>query len=79
KIIQEIPKTVTYGNPTFVASSDNVQEVAKKAQEFGSNIHSGPTEWSIRGQNGKMKKFLGLFLFDPDGYFYEINQLVSEE
>jgi hypothetical protein len=26
-----------------------------------------------------MKKFLGLFLFDPDGYFYEINQLVSEE
>jgi catechol 2,3-dioxygenase-like lactoylglutathione lyase family enzyme len=76
---KEIPKTVTYGNPTFVASSDNVQEVSKKAQEFGSNIHSGPTEWSIRGQNGKMKKFLGLFLFDPDGYFYEITHLVREE
>ena len=76
---EEIPKTVTYGNPTFVLSSDDVEEIAKKASEFGTHIHAGPTEWSIRGQNGKMKYFLGLFLFDPDGYFYEINQLVREE
>ena len=76
---EEIPKTVTYGNPTFVLSSDDVEEIAKKASECGTHIHAGPTEWSIRGQNGKMKYFLGLFLFDPDGYFYEINQLVREE
>ena len=75
----EIPKTVTYGNPTFVLSSDDVEEIAKKASEHGTHVHAGPTEWSIRGQNGKMKHFLGLFLFDPDGYFYEINQLVREE
>ena len=75
----EIPKTVTYGNPTFVLSSADVEEIAKKASEHGTHIHAGPTEWSIRGQNGKMKHFLGLFVFDPDGYFYEINQLVREE
>ena len=60
-------------------TSDDVEEIAKKASEHGTHIHAGPTEWSIRGQNGKMKHFLGLFLFDPDGYFYEINQLVREE
>ena len=32
----------------------------------------------VRGQNGKMKHFLGLSLFDPDGYFYEVNQLLRE-
>ena len=62
-----------------VLSSDDVEEIAKKASEHGTHIHAGPTEWSIRGQNGKMKHFLGLFVFDPDGYFYEINQLVREE
>jgi len=60
-------------------SSDDVQVIADKAIEYGTHVHAGPTEWSIRGQNGKMKHFLGLFLFDPDGYFYEINQLVREE
>ncbi len=25
-----------------------------------------------------IKNFLGVSLFDPDGYFYELNQLLSE-
>lgn len=75
---EEIPKTVTYGNPTFVVSSDDVEAMHSAALEFGTHIHSPPNEWSIRGQNGKMKHFLGLSLFDPDGYFYEVNQLLRE-
>ena len=74
----EIPTTVTYGNPTFVVSSDDVQAMHRAASSFGTHIHSAPHEWSIRGQNGKMKHFLGLSLFDPDGYFYEVNQLLRE-
>ena len=74
----EIPKSVTYGNPTFVVASDDSQQVHDRAVELGTHIHSAPHEWSVRGQNGKMKYFLGLSLFDPDGYFYECNQLLRE-
>jgi len=74
----EIPTSVTYGNPTFVVASDDVQQMYERASELGTHVHSAPSEWSIRGQNGKMKHFLGLSLFDPDGYFYEVNQLLRE-
>ena len=74
----EIPTSVTYGNPTFVVSSDDVETMHARAVELGTHIHNAPREWSIRGQNGRMKHFLGLSLFDPDGYFYEVNQLLRE-
>ena len=69
---------MTYGNPTFVVASDDVQQIFDRATELGTHVHSEPHEWSIRGQNGKMKYFLGMSLFDPDGYFYECNQLLRE-
>ncbi len=75
---EKIPTSVTYGNPTFVVGSDDVTTVYERATELGTHIHSAPREWSIRGQNGRMKYFLGLSLFDPDGYFYECNQLLRE-
>ncbi len=75
---EKIPTSVTYGNPTFVVGSDDVNTVYERATELGTHIHSAPREWSIRGQNGRMKYFLGLSLFDPDGYFYECNQLLRE-
>lgn len=74
----EIPTTVGYGNPTFVVSSDDVQTMYDRATELGSPVFSGPREWSIKGQNGLTKHFLGLSLFDPDGHFYEANQLLRE-
>ena len=74
----KIPKTVTFGNPTFVVGSDDVKTMYEHATELGTHVHMPPHEWSIRGQNGKMKHFLGLSLFDPDGYFYEANQLLRE-
>ena len=74
----EIPKTVTYGNPTFVVASDDATTVHERALELGTHVHAAPYEWSVKGQNGKMKHFLGLSLFDPDGYFYECNQLLRE-
>ena len=72
-----IPTSITYGNPTFVCSSDDVQEAHKRAISLGTHIHAEPHEWSVKGADGTMKNFLGLSLFDPDGYFYELNQLLS--
>ena len=59
----DIPTTVTYGNPTFVVASNNAARVADKARELGTRVHAEPYEWSVRGQNGKMKYFLGVSVF----------------
>jgi len=74
----EIPTSVTYGNPTFVVGSDDSRAACDRARVLGTHIHAEPHEWSVKGANGMMKNFIGVSLFDPDGYFYELNQLVSE-
>ena len=74
---EEIPTKVDYGNPTFVVDTDNVDEVYKKALALGTHIHSEPHEWSVRGADGNMINFITLSVFDPDGYFYEINQRLT--
>ena len=75
----EIEYKVGCGNPTFVIASDDAEETHRRALELSTKVHSAPHAWSTRGANGKMKNFLGLSLFDPDGYFFECNQLVSED
>ena len=74
-----IQYTVGYGNPTFVVATDDANETHRRAEELGTRVHAEPHEWSTRGANGKMKNFIGISLFDPDGYFFECNQLVSED
>jgi len=68
-----------FGNPTFVVASDDARQTHQRAKELGTHVHSEPYEWSTQGANGKMKHFIGLSLFDPDGYFFECNQLVAED
>jgi len=70
---------VGYGSPTFVVASDDARKTHARAIELGTVIHSEPHDWSTMGANDKMKNFVGLSLFDPDGYFFECNQLVSED
>ena len=74
---EKIPTEVNYGNPTFVVDTDNVDEVYKKALALETHIHSEPHEWSVRGADGNMINFITLSVFDPDGYFYEINQRLT--
>ncbi|MEZ5566458.1 MAG: VOC family protein [Gammaproteobacteria bacterium] len=71
-----IPTRVSYGNPTFVCSTDDAREVYRRAIHLGTHVHAAPHEWSVEGANGATKHFLGTSLFDPDGYFYEFNQLL---
>ena len=73
----EIPRHVTYGLPTFIVSTDDAAEVHRRAVELGSPIHAEPHEWSTEGADGTLKTFIGLSVFDPDGYFYEFNQLLG--
>lgn len=73
-----VPTKVSYGNPTFVVRSDDAHAAWSKAVELGTRVHAEPHEWSIRGADGKMKHFISVSLFDPDGHFFEINQLARE-
>lgn len=73
-----IDYSVGYGKPTFVIASDDAVTTHQRAVELGTKVHAEPHEWSTRGANGKMKHFVGLSLFDPDGYFFECNQLEKE-
>ena len=76
---QDIPTGVTYGNPTFVCSSDDSAEAYRRAVALGTRVHAAPHEWSVEGADRSIKYFLGTSLFDPDGYFYEFNQLLRVE
>lgn len=75
----EIDYSVGYGKPTFVLSCDDAKLTHSRAVEMGTKVHAEPHDWSTLGANDKMKNFIGLSLFDPDGYFFECNQLVSED
>ncbi len=72
----EIPTSVTYGNPTFVVEAEDAVQSFEAAKQLGTRIHSAPHEWSTRGADGRMKHFLSVSLFDPDGYFFEMNQVL---
>lgn len=72
----EIPKSVTYGNPTFVVEAEDALASYEAAKRLGTHVHSEPHEWSTRGQDGRMKHFMSVSFFDPDGYFFECNQVL---
>ena len=72
----EIPTSVTYGNPTFVVEAEDAAASCEAARALGTRIHSEPHEWSVIGQDGRRKHFLSVSVFDPDGYFFEMNQVL---
>ena len=75
----EVPTEVTFGMPTFVVGSDDSAGAHRQAELLETRIHTAPHEWSTEGADGNMKYFLGVSLFDPDGHFFELNQLVRSE
>jgi catechol 2,3-dioxygenase-like lactoylglutathione lyase family enzyme len=73
-----VPTSVTYGMPTFVVHTDDVQAAWERASALGTRVHAAPHRWTIRGANGLIKHFYSTCLFDPDGHFFELNQLERE-
>ncbi len=70
------PEAVSYGMPTFVVSSDDAKANRDAAVALGTRVHAEPHDWSTEGADGRIKHFIGVSLFDPDGHFFEINQIV---
>ena len=73
---EKIPDSVTWGNPTFVLSTDDCEEAWRRAKEFGTPIFADPHDWDVTMPSGDTLYFRGIALFDPDGHFYQLNEPV---
>ncbi|MEM9529833.1 MAG: VOC family protein [Pseudomonadota bacterium] len=72
----EIPTAVDFGLPVFVVASDDARACHEAAVKLGTPVHAEPHKWSTEGADGNMKHFVSVSLFDPDGHFFEINQVL---
>ncbi len=73
----ELPRRVQFGAPIFVVASNDVRGAISRAGSLGSHIYCEPRAWTVTGADGQLKDMLGASLFDLDGYFFEINQVLA--
>lgn len=72
-----LPTEVLPGMPVFVVAVDDCAVCLEKARTLGSRIHCEPHAWEVTGADGDMKSMIGAGLFDLDGHFFEVNQVVG--
>jgi len=58
----------------FVMQTDDVRAVHERLQEWGARVHAEPHEFVVRGADGVEVDMTTLSFWDPDGYFFEINE-----
>ena len=75
----EVPSSVRYGSPIFVVETDDAAEVARRAAELGTRVHTPERRFTVPGAGGTTRHLLGTALFDPDGHFFECNQVLGIE
>jgi catechol 2,3-dioxygenase-like lactoylglutathione lyase family enzyme len=73
----EIPTQIAFGAPIFVVAAQSCRETTERARRAGSHIHCEPHEWTVTGANGEPKTLMGAGFFDLDGYFFEVNQVLT--
>lgn len=62
------------GDVVFVIQSDDVLEAYRRLQGWGARIFAEPYEFRVRGAGGEELVMTSISFWDPDGYFYEMNQ-----
>ncbi len=75
----EIPTAVNYGLPVFVVETEDAAELARRAEALGTPVHTKERKFTVTGAKGETRHLLGTALFDPDGHFFECNQVLSVE
>lgn len=71
------PKTIGIGTAMFVASAEDVNEIAARMEaakeDYGHTVHCPPEHDEVPGADGQTIVLTTMSFFDPDGYFYELN------
>ena len=62
------------GDVVFVLQTDDVAEVHRRLVARNACIHAEPHEFTVRGAEGREVSMTSLSFWDPDGYFFEINE-----
>lgn len=71
----EIDYEMGYGKPVFVIVAEDAQGIYDRAEANGFKTRGAPHAWSTTGAKGETKHFVSTFLWDPDGHFFECNQV----
>ena len=66
--------TLGIGDVVFVMQTDDVEAVHVRLQAWGARIQAAPHAFEVRGADGALLRMTTLSFWDPDGYFFEINQ-----
>ena len=70
----DIPTRIAFGAPIFVVQAADCAATVERAREHGAHIHADPKTWTVAGVDGRPIDLVGASLFDPDGYFFEVNE-----
>jgi catechol 2,3-dioxygenase-like lactoylglutathione lyase family enzyme len=62
------------GDVVFVMQSDDVAAVHLRLRDWGARVQAAPHAFEVRGADGTLLRMTSLSFWDPDGYFFEINQ-----
>jgi catechol 2,3-dioxygenase-like lactoylglutathione lyase family enzyme len=62
------------GDVVFVVQSDDVHEAYRRLQAWDARIYAAPHEFRVRGADGQELVMTSISFWDPDGYFFEMNQ-----
>jgi len=66
--------TLGIGDVVFVMQTDDVAAVHARLRDWGARIQAEPHAFEVRGADGTQLSMTTLSFWDPDGYFFEINQ-----
>jgi predicted enzyme related to lactoylglutathione lyase len=65
---------IAFGAPIFVVNAADCAATIARARAAGARIHAEPEAWSTTGADGATLTMVGASLFDPQGYFFEVNE-----
>ena len=73
---QEVNYNFEFGSSVFVAGVEDVEELYKRALEYGVKMRAPLSETTYPGADGNDVNVKSLGLYDPDGHFIECNQRI---
>lgn len=68
---------LSFGQPVFVVQTDDARTVAERAALLNTRIQTPLHDSDVTGADGRTIKMRSVYVFDPDGHFYEVNQRVA--
>jgi catechol 2,3-dioxygenase-like lactoylglutathione lyase family enzyme len=68
---------LTFGQPVFVVQTDDARGVSERAMALNTRIQTPLHDSDVTGADGRTIKMRSVYVFDPDGHFYEVNQRVA--